>query len=153
MENPSVPKLSWKVWLLVWLVPVMQVMYNEYQEAKHLSLSWIGGKWTRRPKSHGICTESGGFKSIVIFQGGCQVQAGKLLVECLCFQSLGGAMDVPKVLSKYNLVVLIFYDLTCLSCRLLCCMSVSEVDQPLRFGVSLGWNLRKYIGLFFIFNA
>ena len=57
-------------------------------------------------------------------------------------------MDIPNMISEYNLLVLSISDLICLSFRLYWGMSLAEVDHPLRFGVSLGWNLRNFMGLF-----
>ena len=74
----------------------------------------------------------------MVSQGGSQGLARGLKFERLCLQSLGGALYVPKVFSNYNLLGLSLYDLARLS---FCCfwpMSLAEVDQPLRFEVSIG---------------
>ena len=84
----------------------------------------------------------------MVFRVGFQGPLGVLLVEHLCFRSLGGAMDVPNVISKYNIMTLSLYYLTCLYFYRLWCMSLAEVYGFLSFGVYRGWKLRNYMGLF-----
>ena len=88
--------------------------------------------------SHDIFTGSEGVESIVVFQGVFQGLGRDLLFNHLCLQSLVGEMDVPKVLSKYNLLALILSDLERLSCCNFWRIYLVEVDYPLIFGVSLG---------------
>ena len=47
-------------------------------------------------------------------------------------------MDVINVISKYNLLVPIIYDLACLYFCHFWRMSLEEVDHPFSLGVSLG---------------
>ena len=74
----------------------------------------------------------------MVCQGGCKVQAREILVGCLGSQSLGRAMDVTNFFSKYMLLALSISDLAHISCCRFWCMSLEEVDHPLRLGVSLG---------------
>ena len=57
-------------------------------------------------------------------------------------------MDVPNVLSNYNLLALGLSYFTCISCWRYLHMFLVEVVRPLSFGLSLGWKLRNSMGLF-----
>ena len=150
----SVSKLSWKNYMMVWVVPFMQVICDVLQEAKNLSLSYIWGIWVRWPDLYGIFNGSVGVESIVVFQGGLKGPKRELLVENLCFQSIGGAMDVLKVISKYNLLALSLSDLARLSCSPFWSMSLFEVDHHLSSIVSLGWKLSNAMSdLFFLSSS
>ena len=107
----------------------------------------------RRPDSHRICTESGGVEYIVVLQGDLEVPAGELLVERFCFQSLVGEMYVPKALSDYNLLALSLSDLTPIYFCRSWLMSFAEIQHPLIFGFSFGWNLGNTMGFFCTFNV
>ena len=56
------------------------------------------------------------------------------------------------MLSKYYLLALSLSGLTYISCYRFWLMSLAEVDHPLSFGVSLGWNLRNSMGFFLELN-
>ena len=62
-------------------------------------------------------------------------------------------MDVPNVLSKYNLLLLSLSNFVHIYLYLFWLMYLAEVDHPLIFGVSLGLKLINTVGLFWEFNC